>query len=405
MKEKLVSLIKLLARFVLIVMNDGFICMRVKRKLVVFESFNGRDVSDNPFAIYKQLIKQDPKMKATCYFSVKPSEYQRLKRAYPDIQLIRRFTPGWVRYVARANYWVMNSRMPKWWRKNQQTIYIQTWHGTPLKRLGADIEHVEIPGTTTATYHQDFIDEAHRWDYLIAPNAYSKAIFKSAFGYKNHFLEIGYPRNDILYTQNNPEAINRLKQRILGSKQNKVMMYAPTWRDDDYQKQGSYKFDLPFSLAAFFEHVDPETILIIRPHYLVKDQIDITGFEDRVRILTDQDINELYLITDLLITDYSSVMFDFANLKRPTLFFPYDLAHYRDQLRGFYFDYQQKNLSGPMVTTATDLFQQLDIYRQFNQFPDFHKNLVKFNQTFCQWENGTASQRVATLMMQEDKSK
>ncbi len=97
-------------------------------------------------------------------------------------------------------------------------------------------------------------------------------------------------------------------------------MYAPTWRDDDFSEQGKYKFTLPFNLDDFFDSVDPQTILIIRPHYLVKDSIDITGFEDRVKILADEDINQLYLITDMLITDYSSVMFDFANLKRPMLF-------------------------------------------------------------------------------------
>lgn len=398
LRNKLVTLIKLIARYLLIVLNDGFICMRVKKRLILFESFNGKDISDNPFAIYKQLIQDDPTIKQSCYFSVKPAVYRRLAQTFPDVQLIKRFTPIWVWYSARASFWVMNSRMPKWWKKNSGTVYIQTWHGTPLKKLGVDIDNVEIPGNQTQQYHQQFIDEANRWDYLIAPNQYSKDIFKSAFKFHHQFLDIGYPRNDMLYQQNNATTITILKKQLLGRVPSKVVMYAPTWRDDDYQKQGSYKFELPFNLKDFFAAVDDETMLIIRPHYLVKDHINITGFQDRVKICADEDINELYLITDLLITDYSSVMFDFANLKRPMLFFPYDLSHYRDELRGFYFNYQSQNLPGPVVTTADQFYQALAIFKQRGEFPDFRKNLAEFNTKFCSWETGTASQKVSDLI-------
>lgn len=403
LKRHLITFIKLIARCILIVMNDGFICMRVKKPLILFESFNGKDISDNPFAIYKQLIKQAPEIKRHCYFSVKPAAYSRLAAAFPEIQLIKRFTPTWVWYSARASFWVMNSRMPKWWRKNKGTVYIQTWHGTPLKKLGVDIAHVEIPGSSTSQYHQQFIDEADRWDYLIAPNQYSKDIFKSAFEFHHRFLDIGYPRNDILYQQNDAPHIQALKKRILGRLPRKVIMYAPTWRDDDYRSQGSYKFELPFELKRFFNKLDQNTILIIRPHYLVKDHIDITGFEDRVKICADEDINQLYLITDLLITDYSSVMFDFANLKRPMLFFPYDLAHYRDELRGFYFDYQPGNLPGPLVTDPESFYNQLGIFNETGNFNHFQKNLTDFNNKFCAWEKGMASQEVSDLILKGGK--
>lgn len=400
MKRSIINFIKLIARIVLIVMNDGFICMPVKKGTVIFESFNGKDVSDNPFAIYKQLIKDDPSAKQRCYFSVKPSEYARLSKQYPNIRFVKRFTPGWVQYIARADYWVMNSRMPKWWHKNQQTTFIQTWHGTPLKKLGIDIDNVEIPGSQTAEYHQAFIDESARWDYLIAPNQYSHDIFKSAFGYSGRFLDIGYPRNDILYTENNADDIQTIKQTLFGYQPKQVIMYAPTWRDDDFSEKGKYQFTLPFDLAQFFKNVDSQTILVIRPHYLVKDKIDITDFEKRVKILADVDINQLYLVTDLLITDYSSVMFDFANLKRPMLFYPYDLAHYRDELRGFYFQYDQENLPGPMVSNQTDFYQKLGEYRQTGTFAEYSAGLTQFNRKFCAWENGQASEKVSQLILQ-----
>jgi len=299
--------------------------------------------------------------------------------------------------MARAEFWVLNSRLPNWWRKNRRTQIIQTWHGTPLKKLGADIEHVAIPGTTTADYHQQFVTAANRWNYLIAPNQYSQDIFKSAFGFRNRFLSVGYPRNDVLYTTSNDQ-IQQLKQKLLGSVAGPVVTYAPTWRDDMAVRPGVYRFDLPFDLGEFFKHVPAKTRLIIRPHYLVKDAIDIHGFEDRVTVLADTDIAELYLISDLLITDYSSVMFDFANLKRPELFFAYDLAHYRDQLRGFYFDYERE-IPGPLVTTATAFYQQLDVWQTVGEFIDYRDQQAAFYHKFCEWEDGTASHQVVQVIL------
>jgi len=397
-----VQSLKLVARYGLIVLNGGLICLPIKRRQVIFESFNGKDINDNPAAIYRELVKEHPAYARTAYFSVKPREFASLRAKYPEINLVKRFTPRWVVLMARAEFWVLNSRLPNWWHQNRRTTVIQTWHGTPLKKLGADIAHVAIPGTSTAAYHHEFITAAHRWNYLIAPNQYSQTIFKSAFGFKNHFLSIGYPRNDVLYTTPQDQVL-ALKQRLLGSVTGPVVTYAPTWRDDMAVRPGVYRFDLPFDLAEFFTHVPAGTHLIIRPHYLVKDAIDIHGFEDRVTVLAETDIAQLYLISDLLITDYSSVMFDFANLKRPELFFAYDLAHYRDQLRGFYFDYERE-IPGPLVTTAAAFYQQLDGWRETGTFAGYEERQAAFYHKFCEWEDGTASRRVVEVISQERKT-
>lgn len=303
--------------------------------------------------------------------------------------------------MARAEFWVLNSRLPNWWHANRRTTTIQTWHGTPLKKLGRDIEHVAMKGTSTAEYHQAFVTAANRWNYLIAPNAYSQAIFKRAFGYRGKFLPIGYPRNDVLYTANTTTKVTELKQRLLGHT-GPVVTYAPTWRDDTAVRPGVYQFELPFKLAEFFRHVPQDTQLVIRPHYLVKDQIDIRGYEDRVTILAETDIASIYLMTDLLITDYSSVMFDFANLKRSQLFFAYDLPHYRDQLRGFYFDYTKHTLPGPLVTTAAAFYAQLDAWQRDGGFPAYAQQQAAFYQRFCEWETGTASQQVVRLITRKE---
>ncbi|MGX7350832.1 glycerophosphotransferase [Enterococcus canis] len=368
----------------------------VKKKTIMFESFNGKVPSDNPLAIYQELSKDASDFHI--YWSVKNAFLAEAQQVVPAALLVKRFSLKWLWLTARANFWIFNARMPHWLRKNKGTTYIQTWHGTPLKRLGLDIDEVAMPGTDTASYKKYFIQETSRWDYMIAPNPYSEAIFKEAFAFQNTFLEIGYPRNDRLFQADAAE-VQALKERYLGTTQGRVLLYAPTWRDDAYYTKGQYKFELPFSLETVVALMAPEDRLILRPHYLVKDQIDISGYETQVVILADEEISDLYLISDLLITDYSSVFFDFANLRRPMLFYAYDLDHYRDQLRGFYFDYQQ--VPGPIATEVTEFYYYLKEFLQENAFLADTLKLETFVEEFGIWENGTASQKVVELLGRE----
>lgn len=398
-KKAFKYIIKRSGRQVLILLNDFLVKFSINKHQVIFESFNGRDINDNPMAIYKQtrldLGEENAKL---LYFSVKPSMYNKLKEQYPEINLIKRFGFSWTIKMARAEFWVFNSRIPTWWKKNPKTIYIQTWHGTPLKHLGMDIEKVAMPGSTTEQYHANFTAEAARWDYLIAPNQYSKKIFESAFAFKNKSLDIGYPRNDSLSVDNNEKNIKSLKKAYLGNEDANVVLYAPTWRDDNFYTRGVYKFEMAFSFESFFQHVSEDTILIMRPHYLVKNSINIEGFEDRVKIMADENITELYLMSDMMITDYSSVMFDFANLNRPMMFYCYDLEHYRDELRGFYINFEME-APGPIVEKEADFYKQLDVYTQNGGYPSYEKQFKDFQNKFIEWDNGKASQKVSDIIV------
>lgn len=390
-KKKLNRFIKKSIRKVITTINNVLIHLPVRKNSVVFESFQGKDINDNPAAIYNKWVEKYPEYKKIAYFTVKKTEYKTFKQLYPNVKIVKKFMPKWVWVMARANFWVFNSRTPKWWKKNPGTVYMQTWHGTPLKKLGVDIEKVMMPGTNTKRYKRNFTREAHRWDYLIAPNQYSKDIFARAFDFNNHFLDIGYPRNDVLYTDNNQDKINELKNKYFHRTDIKVITYAPTWRDDDYKRKGVYNFEFAFDLSKFFKIVDNDTMLIIRPHYLVKDSIDITGFENRVKIMVDEDISDLYLISDLLITDYSSVMFDYANLKRPMIFYSYDLQHYEGELRGFYFDYRSE-LPGPVVENESDFYKAVDEFSRTNHFAQYDSKLEEFYNKYCGWESDKSSE-------------
>lgn len=381
------------------IFNSTATVFPIRKQLVLFESFNGKLPSDNPYAIYQELIKQTKKK--NLYWGIKRANIKEARAQYPDLNLIPRFSLRWIWLAARANFWVFNSRMPNWLKKNKDTIYIQTWHGTPLKKLGIDIQDVAMPGTSTEQYKKNFIFETNRWDYLIVPNEYSKRIFKQAFQFQNNMLEIGYPRNDELVNNRNNEKLqSELKKKIIGKDKGRVILYAPTWRDDYFIKKGSYKFFMPFDLEKTLNCLDEEDTLIIRPHYLVGDSIDIKGYENRIKVCINENINELYLISDLLITDYSSVMFDFAILKRPMMFYPYDMAHYKEKLRGFYLDYNE--VPGPIAEDEESFYRYIREFISQGKFSQYDDKAQKFEQLFCRWENGVASRKISKLIVKKN---
>lgn len=355
---------------------------------VIFESFGGRQISDSPLAICKELKKTHPEYRLIWVVN-KGLATQAEKNGY---DYVIRGSFKWVRTIEKAQVWVENARLPQWVRKPDHIKLIQTWHGTPLKKLGLDIKNVVMPGTNTERYYQNFVREANRWDVLISPNTYSSNIFRRAFGYQNKIVEIGYPRNDKLANPTKEE-IKLLKQKLGIPLNKKVIMYAPTYRDNQFFQKGKYSFELPFSLKEFQERFGKDAVLLLRMHYLIANSMDISGFENfAYDVSSYADISELYLVSELLITDYSSVFFDYAYLKRPILFYPYDYEIYKDELRGFYLDYQ-KDLPGEIAYNPIELWDKIECgLAQSNMSIDQRFNT--FYDRFCKINTGNASKEI-----------
>lgn len=360
----------------------------VRKKTIVFESFLGKQYSDNPKAIYLYIKENYPEY--TLYWSIDRKVLKSFENE-EQFSLLPRFGIKWFIYMPRAEYWITNSRLPLWLPKPKGTTYVQTWHGTPLKKLALDMEEVHMPGTNTEVYKRNFEKEAEKWDFLVSPNSYSTEIFRRAFNYNKKIIESGYPRNDILINKNNTEAINKIKDTINLPKDKKIILYAPTWRDNQYYDTGKYKFELQMDLQKMQKELGKDYIIILRLHYLVADNLNLDGYEGFIYDFSSyKDISNLYLFADLLITDYSSVFFDYANLKRPIIFYVYDIEEYKDKLRGFYFDIE-KDAPGPLVRTTEELIsaiKEVDI--------NFEKNekINEFEKRFCYLEDGFASERV-----------
>ncbi len=359
-----------------------------KQKQIIFESFHGKQFSDNPRAIYEYIQMHYPEYKL----------YWSADRRFTDVfigknvKYVRRLTPKWLYIMARSKYWVVNSRLPMWIKKPNNTVYIQTWHGTPLKKLGVDIEEVQMPDTNTEEYKRNFVYEANKWDYLISPNRYSTNIFNQAFQYKRQVIESGYPRNDYLLNQNNFQEITRIKSVLELPLDKKVILYAPTWRDNQFYSKGKYKFDLKLNLDLLQEDIGEDYVILLRMHYLVSENLDLSYYKGFVFDFSNyEDIRELYLISDLLITDYSSVFFDYANLKRPILFYVYDLEDYRDNLRGFYFDLERE-APGPLLKNTEEIISTIKDIEKIGFEPNATTQL--FYEKFCYLEDGSSTKRV-----------
>lgn len=372
----------------------------VSNTTILFETFGGKNYSDSPKYIYEYMIKNYPEYNYIWVFK-NPD-----KNIIPgNAKKVEKDSKEYYEAYSNAHYWVTNARTPLYLNKKENQTYIQTWHGTPLKRLANDMKVVRMPGTTTPAYKRNFHEETSRWDYLISPNRYSTEIFESAFWMdRERILEVGYPRNDILINRtDDTEFKNHLREMLNIPNGKKVILYAPTWRDDEFIKKGQYLFDLRINLENMQKKLGDDYVILLRMHYLIAIALNLEGYEDfAIDVSNYDDISELYLISDALITDYSSVMFDYGILKRPQFFFDYDIDKYDKGLRGFYMDYK-KDLPGPIYT---DPFELADGLKQIDQVSNEYKsNINDFYNRFCSIEKGKASEYIGELIHEDIENK
>ena len=370
-----------------------FLKMPIKKKTILFESFLGRNVSGNPKYLYNQLVKDGLDKKYELVWILNNLD----EPVEGKCKKVKRRTLKYYYYMATAKYWIFNCRQADEIKKRKENIYLQTWHGTPLKKLGMDMDSVNMAGQTDINdYKEKFKNNTRTWDYLLAQNHYSSEIFKRAFAFDKTILE-GYPANDILYAENNKESIEKVKDRLGVPKDKKVVLYAPTWRDDNFYKKGHYRMDIQLDLDKMQAELGNEYVVLLRMHYLITNNINIDKYDGFVLNYSDgYDIQELYLISDVLITDYSSVMFDYSNLKRPIIFFTYDIEQYRDSLRGFYFDFEEE-APGPLVTDTEGVIDSLKSLEEINE--KYKEKQIDFYNKFCHIDDGHAAENILKAIL------
>jgi CDP-glycerol glycerophosphotransferase len=350
---------------------------------VFYNSFNGQ-FSDSPRAIYEELVRRDDRLRHTWIGG---------GGAFPaGVKTVAPYSVGYLREAGRAGYVVANRQLPNNYRKRPGTTYLQTWHGTPLKRIGFDNDRWKEKPRGLDHMARDFA----KWDFLVSQNPFSTEIFRRAFRFDGEILETGYPRNDAL---SSPEAaVTRARVREeLGIEDGvRAILYAPTWRDNVVDDRGALKFALALDAERLEAALGADHRLLVRLHYLLASA-PIAGVGTFVRNVSGRpDIRDLYLAADVLVTDYSSAMFDFAVTGKPIVFFPYDLDEYKDSVRGFYFDLEAE-APGPLCRTTHGVIDAIsDLDRVHSSYA---ARYVRFRERFCPFDDGSSAARVVDRVM------
>jgi CDP-glycerol glycerophosphotransferase (TagB/SpsB family) len=349
----------------------------VERTTVLLETFRGRSVGDSPGAIGRELLSRNGDLEVPLDFawvvddcSVKVPEGT---RAVP------RRSAEWHRLLGHAHGYIANAGAPYWFTKASGQFHLQTWHGTPLKRIGED----RGPGDFSTWRHRRRIAaQAAGWDAMVSPSPFCSRVFRSAFGFEGPMLEIGYPRNDVLVNDRGARRA-QVRRRLGLSDADRVVLYAPTWREYlGVRTSKPVYVDAQRLVSAL-----PDAVLLVRGHYNSTGQRDLFEGEKRIHDVTRYpDVADLFLAADALVTDYSSVMFDFVLTDRPVVLLVPDLEQYRDVERGFYFDIESRS-PGPLVDTTDEV---VDVLGGADQHAPAR---AAFREEFCPYDDGLASVR------------
>jgi CDP-glycerol glycerophosphotransferase len=357
---------------------------RPLRDAVVFISFGGRQATDNPLGIAAELRRRGDTREhiwAVSDWSV----------PVPDgARAVLRSTEAYWQALARSAYLVSNDDMPTGYQKRAGQVYLQTWHGTPLKRIGFDAGALQ--SVNGAKYLGHLASDIAKWDMLLSPNPFSTPILRQAFRFEGEILESGYPRNDVLASNDAAALAATVRERIGLPAGKRAVLYAPTWRDNQFYGAGRYRFDLRLDLDRAWQQLGDDYVILIRGHHQMADDappgsrpgfvLNVTGYPD---------VSELFLVSDALITDYSSMMCDFAVTGKPILIFAYDLADYRDNLRGFYLDFEAE-VPGPVLASSDEVIAALG---DLGAVADANRARYQaFAAKFCPLDDGKAGARV-----------
>lgn len=374
--------------------------VEVNEKTILFSSFNGKSYTCTPKAVYEYMIHSGKYTDYQFIWVVRDMDkYEELTRN-PNTTIVNNRTKAYERALASAKYWICNYRIYDYIYPKKDQIYVQCWHGTPLKRLGYDIEHSDNAMNSQQEIREKYRTDAEKFSYILSPSVFASDKFISAWNLEktnqvDKVVEVGYPRDDFMYNYSEDDVI-RVKSLLEIPSDKKVLLYAPTWRDNQHSAGVGYVYDNPVDFGKLRQYLSDEWIILFRAHYLVANAFD---FEEYAGFVYDvskyDDINELYIISDMLITDYSSVFFDYANLNRPILYYMYDLQYYKDELRGFYIDLSE--LPGPIIEKEEELIPA--IKKLADEFV-YDERYQKFNQKFNYLNDGHASERLVERVLE-----
>ncbi|MDT0457809.1 bifunctional glycosyltransferase family 2 protein/CDP-glycerol:glycerophosphate glycerophosphotransferase [Streptomyces sp. DSM 41527] len=366
--------------------HEVFSRLPVKKRTVVFESHLGKQYSDSPRALYEEMRRQGLEFEAIWSYAGSPKGFPK------DATLVKRWSLPYLKALAQAEFWVDNQSYPLKLTKRPETTYLQTWHGSALKNMGFDQPALKAQTRQQQAEQQRSLD---RFDRFLIRSEHDVHTLARAFRLQEKtLLRVGYPRNDALVRARQREADRGVRERgplaaRWGIPDDKtVLLYAPTFR-----KAGGRhgRFELPFDVERFADRFGDRYVLLVRSHYLNHVVLPPTVQGRVIDVSGHHDVTPVLELADGLITDYSSVMFDYALLDRPLVFFTYDYDEYVHEGRGTYFDLLE-HAPGPVVRTEDDFHQAIKAFD--SQSAEYAASRREFVAKFGEYDQGNAAQSI-----------
>ena len=374
----------------------------IKEKCILYEAFGGMGMTCSPYALFRYLLTQADLSEYVHVWVIddfQDNQYQmELYKEYENVKFISRQSVEYREYLATAKYLINNVSFPGFFTKREGQIYLDTWHGIPLKTLGFDIPAGKVSAGNTAR-------NLLAADYLISPNPFMTQIYQQAFKmeglYQGKILEEGQPRNDRFFHTDRKTIMDKLsKSGVKIDPSKKLILYAPTWKGSKYSSPDT-------SLDAYFElihtveaNIDTSKYqVLVKPHqivyYHIKKKQGITGQFIPATI----DTNELLSAVDILISDYSSIYFDFLVSGRPVLFFIPDLDEYLGY-RGLYFGIDK--LPGPIARNHRQLGEMIhDVDKAMEPYMDKYRREAAWA---CPRDDGDVCSRIMDVVFRGKSS-
>lgn len=361
-------------------------------RTILFESRDGQSFTDSPYAMYKQMIR-DARFADYTFYWVHKKEYdlEELKRNFTPEEVmhasfVERNSEEYGRLLATCEYVVTNSTFQSFYIKKDGQTYINTWHGTPLKTMGFD-----IPNNPFAS--QNVLRNFLMADYILSPNEHTSRIFIDSYKlkglYHGQVVESGYPRIDL--TLNTPREEVLLKLRLAGTEidDNKpIVMYTPTWKGTAVGNPNVNVSQMVSEIALLREKCGEQYNILVKVHPFIYSKVRTIKELQGCLVPDYYDANEMMAAVDLLITDYSSIFFDYLVTNRPIIFYAWDKDLYDDE-RGMYIE--EDELPGPVIST---IFEVIDTLKHIDEVqPLYQERYNKMKETMVRYDNGMATDR------------
>ncbi len=373
--------------------------VKTKGNVVFYESFFGKNITDNPLALFEYLFEQDKEKKLTHIWAFNPDEdngYYQYYKQFKNVKFVQPHTKKYFTALCQAKYLVTNVSMPFYFVKKDDQIIIDTWHGTPLKAIGR-----ETAGSITQNFNvtRSFLAS----DFLLSPNPFTtdKLVYSYDIDgiYKGRVLESGYPRIDVLKGNSDPKVVKDSLTSLNIDRNKKIVLYAPTWRGG----MGAAENNIDSLIELVQDMADKMDLakyqLLVKVHPLAARYLTDVSIDGVVFVPTWLDANQLLYYSDILITDYSSIFFDYLVLDRPIIFFQYDRESYLDD-RGAYLDFDR--LPGATCQTTTEV---IDLINNSDNIMGQHTEVInEFKDMYTPYEDGAVCERVVNRVFHSHKN-